>query len=323
VGACNQFAHAAAQAVAVKPYSTYNPLFIYGGVGTGKTHLMHAIGHSLSRTIPSARIVYSSPERFMNQMINCIKQDQMQWFHNYYRTADVLLVDDIQTIAGKEGTQEEFFYTFSELFDHQKQIVITSDRHPTNISGLVERLRSRFLWGLLVDLQPPDLETKLDIVTKKAEIEGVRLSEDVRIFLASQTTLNVRELEGAVVKLMAHSSVTGLPIDLEIAQQVLRHLMQSRSRNITIDQIIRNVSERFSVAPGALKSKSNDKNVAYPRQIAMYLAEELTGASLPEIGRAFGGKHHTTVLHSIQKIGQLRQRDAKLNGTLGELLDRF
>jgi chromosomal replication initiator protein len=323
VGSCNQFAHAGAQAVVAKPYETYNPLFIYGAVGTGKTHLMHAIGHSLSRTIPGARIVYSSPERFMNQMINCIKQDRMQWFHNYYRTADVLLVDDIQFIAGKEGTQEEFFHTFNDLFDRQKQIVITSESPPRNIPGLVDRLRSRFEWGLQVDLQTPDLETKMSILARKAEMEGVHLPDDVCIFIATLTKSNIRELEGALVRSIAYSSVARIPINLSVAQQVLRYLMHSQSRKVTFEQIIRGVSERFSLVPEALKSKSNEKKVAYARQIAIYLAKELTGASLPEIGRVFGGKHHTTVLRSIQKIEHVRQGDMKLNGILHELLDRL
>lgn len=323
VGSCNQFAHAAAQAVAAKPYSTYNPLFVYGGVGMGKTHLMHAIGNSLSCTMPSARVVYASSERFANQLINCIRQDRTQWFHNYYRTADVLLIDDIQFLAGKDSTQEEFLYTLNDLVDRQKQIVITSDGPPRDLSGFMDRLRSTFEWGLLVDLQPPDIETKMAILTKKAEMEGVQLPEDVRAFIATKTKSNIRELEGALVRLLATNSMTGRPIDLSMAQQVLSYLMHSQSRKVTFEQIIKSVCERFNVAPAALKSKSNAKEVVYPRQIAVYLAKELTGASLPEIGRVFGRKHHTTVLLSIKKIEFLRQRDTELNRTLHELLDRL
>ena len=321
VGSCNQFAHAAAQAVALNPSRTYNPLFIYGGVGMGKTHLMHAIGRSLTSQHGGMRIIYTSSERFMNEMITCIKNDRMQLFHKHYRSADALLVDDIQSLAGKEGTQEEFFHTFNELFEHEKQIVISSDSPPKNTPGLVERLRSRFEWGLMVDVQPPDLETKMAILEKKAEIEGVKLPEDVRIFIATKTKSNVRELEGALVKLVAYSSVTGTPITLQMSQQVLKHLTYGQERRITIESIVRTVAERFSLQPAQLKMKTNERKIAYPRQIAMYLAKELTSASLPEIGRAFNGKHHTTVLHSVQKIEQLRQRDPDLNSLILKLAD--
>ncbi len=321
VGSCNQFAHAAAQAVASMPSKSYNPLFIYGGVGMGKTHLMHAIGRSLMDHYGSMKIVYTSSERFMNEMINCIKLDRMQTFHRHYRSADVLLIDDIQIIGGKERTQEEFFHTFNELFEHQKQIVISSDSPPKNTPGLVERLRSRFEWGLLVDVQPPDLETKMAILDKKAESEGVRLPEDVRIFVATKTKSNVRELEGALVKLIAYSSVTGEPVTLSMAQQVLKHLTHGQERKITIEAIIKAVAERHNMQPQQLKIKSNERRIAYPRQIAMYLVKELTAASLPEIGRAFGGKHHTTVLHSISKIDKLRHKDPDLNSMIHSLVD--
>ena len=321
VGSCNQFAHAAAQAVATRPSRTYNPLFIYGGVGIGKTHLMHAIGRSLIDQHVGMRIIYTSSERFMNEMITCIKNDRMQLFHKHYRSADALLIDDIQILAGKERTQEEFFHTFNELFEHQKQIVISSDSPPKNTPGLVERLRSRFEWGLLVDVQPPDLETKMAILDKKAELEGIRLPEEVRVFIATRTKSNVRELEGALVKLMAYSSVTDTPVTLTMAQQVLKHLTQGPERRITIESIIKAVAERFSLQPAQLKQKTNERKIAYPRQIAMFLAKELTSASLPEIGRAFSGKHHTTVLHSIQKIEKLRQRDPDLNNLIHNLID--
>jgi chromosomal replication initiator protein len=323
VGPCNQFAHAAAKAVSTMPSRSYNPLFIYGGVGMGKTHLMHAIGRSLVEHYSGLRIVYTTSERFMNLMINCIKLDRMSQFHQHFRSADVLLIDDIQFIGGKERTQEEFFYTFNELHEHQKQIVISSDSTPKSTPGLVERLRSRFEWGLMVDVQPPDLETKMAILDKKAEQEGVKLPEDVRIFIATKTKSNVRELEGALVKLIAYSSVTRAPITLSMAQQVLKHIVQGQDRRITIDTVVRAVADRFSLQPNQLKQKTNARNIAYPRQVAMYMAKELTHASLPEIGRYFSGKHHTTVLHSIQKIEQLRHTDMDLNRMIHNLIDSF
>ncbi len=321
VGSCNQFAHAAAKAVANMPSKTYNPLFIYGGVGIGKTHLMHAIGRALLNNFSGMRIVYTASERFMNEMISCIRLDRMPLFHQHYRSADVLLIDDIHVLSGKERTQEEFFHTFNELYDHQKQIVISSDSSPKNIPGLVERLRSRFEWGLMVDMQPPDLETKMAILDAKAEAEGIRLPEDVRIFIATRTKHNVRELEGALTKLMAYSSVTDCPINLAMAQQGLKHLTAGQDHKITIDAVIRAVAEHFHMQPAQLKLKTNVRQIAYPRQIAMYLAKELTGASLPELGKAFGGKHHTTVLHSIQKIEKLRAKDEDLHRTIQSLID--
>jgi chromosomal replication initiator protein len=321
VGSSNQFAHAAARAVANSPSRSYNPLFIYGGVGMGKTHLMHAIGIALLEQHPGMRIVYTTSERFMNEMINCIKSDRMPAFHRHYRSADVLLVDDIQILAGKERTQEEFFHTFNELYEHQKQIVISSDSAPKSTPGLVERLRSRFEWGLIVDVQPPDLETKMAILDKKAESEGIALPEDVRVYIATKTKSNVRELEGALVKLVAYSSVAGSPISLTMAQQVLKYLIPGQERRITMDTIIRAVAERFQLQPAQLKQKTNAQNIVYPRQIAMYVIKELTQSSLPEIGRTFGSKHHTTVLHSVQKIDKLRQNDPDLNRLIHSLID--
>ena len=321
VGACNQFAHAAARSVATNPSRSYNPLFIYGGVGMGKTHLMHAIGRSLIENHGSMKVIYTSSERFMNEMIACIRTERMPQFHHRYREADVLLIDDIQVLGNKERTQEEFFHTFNELHDHQKQIVISSDAPPKDIPGLVERLRSRFEWGLIADIQPPDLETKMAILDKKAEAENVRLPDDVRSFMASKTKSNVRELEGALVKLIAYSSLTGASITLTMAQQVLKHLVHVQERRITIDSIQKAVGERFQIKQSQLKEKSNTKKVVYPRQVAMYLVKELTDASLPEIGRAFGGKHHTTVIHSINKIEQQRHIDPELNRLLHNLMD--
>jgi len=321
VGSCNQFAHAAARAVAKSPSCSYNPLFIYGGVGMGKTHLLHAIGTSLLEQYATMRILYTSSERFMNEMIGCIKSDRMPAFHRHYRSADVLLVDDIQILAGKERTQEEFFHTFNELHEHQKQIVICSDSAPKNTPGLVERLRSRFEWGLMVDIQPPDLETKMAILDRKAELEGITLPEDVRVYIATKTKSNVRELEGALVKLIAYSSVTGERITLAMAQQVLKYLIPGQERRVTMESVLRAVAEKFKMQPSQLKQKTNAQNIAYPRQIAMYLIKELTQSSLPEIGRMFGGKHHTTVLHSVQKIDRLRQRDADLNRLIHSVID--
>jgi chromosomal replication initiator protein len=321
VGACNQFAHAAARSVATNPSRSYNPLFIYGGVGMGKTHLMHAIGRELMEKHNSMRIIYTSSERFMNEMIACIRTERMPQFHQRYREADVLLVDDIQILGTKERTQEEFFHTFNELHDHQKQIVISSDSPPKEIPGLLERLRSRFEWGLIADIQPPDLETKMAILDKKAEVENIHLPDDVRSFMASKTKSNVRELEGALVKLIAYSSLTSTPINLQMAQQVLKHLVHVQDRRVTMDSIQKAVAEHFQIKPNQLKEKSNTKKIVYPRQVAMYLIKELTSASLPEIGRAFGGKHHTTVIHSIAKIEKERHIDPELNRLLHKLMD--
>ncbi len=319
VGSSNQLAHAAAQAVAKLPSRSYNPLFIYGGVGIGKTHLIHAIGRSLLDNYAGLNIVYTSSERFMNEMITSIKLDRMSLFHRHYRSADVLLIDDIHVIAGKERTQEEFFHTFNELYDHRKQIVISSDSAPNQLPGLVERLRSRFEWGLMVDVQAPDLETKMAILDKKAESEGMTLPQDVRIFIATKTKSNVRELEGALTRLIAISSLTAQPINLSMAHHALKYLNTGSEKRVSMESVLRAVAERFSMQPSQLKQKSNTHQIAYPRQVAMYLVKELTQASLPEIGRYFGGKHHTTVLHSIQKIEKLRQRDEDLNNLINSV----
>lgn len=323
VGSCNQFAHAAAQAVAQQPAIRYNPLFIYGGSGMGKTHLLHAIGRTLLNEQRQMRVVYTTGEQFMNEMIQCLRTGRMQSFHQHYRGADVLLIDDVHVLGGKERTQEEFFHTFNSLYDHQKQIVISSDEMPKNIPGLVERLRTRFEWGLMVDVQPPDLETKMAILDKKAEAEGVRLPEDVKILLAAKIRSSVRELEGALTKLLAYSSVTQAPITVAMAQQALRHLLHTNERRVSIEAVVRSVAERFDLQPAQLKQKTNAHEISRPRQIAMYLCRELTGASLPEIGRHFGGKHHTTVLHAIRKVEQLRKQDPDINRVIHSLLDSF
>jgi len=323
VGSCNQFAHAAACAVARQPASRYNPLFIYGGSGMGKTHLMHAMGRSLLDNFPGMRVLYTTGEQFMNEMIQCLRTGRMASFHQHYRNADALLIDDIHVLGGKERTQEEFFHTFNCLYDHQKQIVVSSDQLPKNIPGLVERLRTRFEWGLMVDVQPPDLETKMAILDKKAEAEGVQLPEDVRILLATKVRSSVRELEGALTKLLAFSSVTGAPITTAMALQALRHMLQAPEKRITMDAVSRAVAERFGLQPAQLKQKTNAHEISRPRQIAMYLCKELTGASLPEIGRHFGGKHHTTVLHAIRKVEELRRSDPEINRLIHSIVDSF
>jgi chromosomal replication initiator protein len=322
VGACNQFAHAAAQAVAASPSRRYNPLYLYGGVGMGKTHLMHAIGRELL-TNGHMRIIYTTSERFTNEVVTGIKHGRMSQLRERYRSADVLLIDDIQSLGSKDRTQEEFFHTFNELHDAQKQIVISSDCPPKDITGLVDRLRSRFEWGLMADIEPPDLETKMAILEKKAELEGATLPADVRLFIAEKTKSNVRELEGALVKLVAYSSLTQTPISITMARQTLKHLLERQDRRITIDAVQKAVAERFGIKPAQLREKSNRKEIVGPRQVAMFLVKELTQASLPEIGRAFGGKHHTTVIHSIDKIREQRPNDPDLNKIINSVIDSF
>jgi chromosomal replication initiator protein len=322
VGACNQFAHAAAQAVAIEPSRRYNPLYLYGGVGMGKTHLMHAIGRALI-TRGKMRIIYTTSERFTNEVVSGIKLGRMPQLRERYRSADVLLIDDIQSLGTRDRTQEEFFHTFNELHDAQKQIVISSDCPPKDIGGLVERLRSRFEWGLMADIQAPDLETRMAILQKKAEIDGVRLPAEVCTFIAEKTKSNVRELEGALTKLIAYSSLTQTPISALMAKQVLKHLLEKQERRITIDSIMKAVAEKYGIKPPQLREKSNRKEIVGPRQVAMYITKELTPASLPEIGRAFGGKHHTTVIHSIDKIARERQQNPDLNKLIHSVIDSF
>ncbi len=323
VGACNQFAHAAAQAVAEQPSKAYNPLFLYGGVGMGKTHLMQAIGHLMKRRSPSMRLCYSSAEKFTNDVINSLRFDRMISFRDRFRTVDTLLVDDIQFIAGKERTQEEFFHTFNALYDQGKQIVISSDCPPKEINSIEERLRSRFEWGLIADIQPPDLETKMAILHKKAENERVALPDEVAEFIARSIKSNIRELEGALTRLIAYTQLTGGTISLPTAQQVLKNLIDAAEKKVTIEQIQRRVSEHFGLRIQDLKMRSNAKAISYPRQIAMYVVKQLTTASLPEIGRQFGGKHHTTVLHSIHKIESLRRQDKDLHRMIAKMIDSF
>ncbi|HTR47196.1 MAG TPA: chromosomal replication initiator protein DnaA [Verrucomicrobiae bacterium] len=323
VGKSNQFAHAAAIAVAEQPSKSYNPLFLYGGVGLGKTHLMQAIGHTLKRRNPSLRLTYISAEKFTNEVIAAIRFERMPAFRDRFRNMDVLMVDDIQFIARAERTQEEFFHTFNALYDQQKQIVISSDCPPKEISSIEERLRSRFEWGLIADIQMPDLETKIAILQKKADSERVHVPDEVAEFIARSIKSNIRELEGALIRLIAYSSLTGAEINLSTAQQVLKNIIETQEKKVTIEQIQKRVGEHFGMRAQDLKIRSNSKVIAFPRQIAMFLVKQLTTASLPEIGKQFGGKHHTTVLHSINKIESLRQKDKDLNRTINRLLDSF
>ncbi len=321
VGASNQFAHAACRAVAEAPSRSYNPLFLYGGVGLGKTHLMHAIGHYVLRHSPGLKLTYISAERFMNEVINAIRYDRILEFRERYRGVDILLVDDIQFIVGKERTQTEFFHTFNALHDAQKQIVLSSDCPPHQISELEERLRSRFEWGLIADIQPPDLETKIAILKRKAEAEGVYLPDDVALFIAGRIKSNIRELEGSLIRLLAYGSLTGRELSMSLAQEVLRDVLRQEERAVTIDMIQKFVAEYYQLKLHELKSRNNSKSVAMPRQVAMYLCKSLTNASLPEIGKSFGGKHHSTVIHSIRKVEELRQRDQTFNKLINSLLE--
>jgi chromosomal replication initiator protein len=323
VGSSNQFAHAACRAVAEAPSCSYNPLFIYGGVGLGKTHLMHAVGHYVLRHDRGLKLTYISAERFMNEMINAVRYDRIIDFRERYRTVDVLLVDDVQFIAGKEGTQTEFFHTFNALYDSQKQIVISSDCPPHEIPQLEERLRSRFEWGLIADIQSPDLETKVAILKKKADAEAVPLPDNVAIYIAGRIKSNIRELEGSLIRLVAYASLTGQEISLALAQQVLRNILDHEDKVVTIDIIQKFVADHYNLKLTELKSRNNSKSVAMPRQIAMYMCKALTRASLPEIGRSFGGKHHSTVIHSIRKVEELRQKDGDFNTLMTNLLEGF
>lgn len=321
IGAANQFAHAAARAVAERPSKAYNPLFLYGGVGMGKTHLMQAIGHEVKKRQPQSAICYLTSEKFTNEVIHSLRYDKMASFRDRFRNVDVLLVDDIQFLRQKERTQEEFFHTFNALHDSLKQIVIASDRPPKELAEIEDRLRSRFEWGLIADIQPPDLETKVAILQKKADLEHVPLPTDVALFIGSNIRSNVRELEGALIRLVAYTSLTGAPLTLQTAQQVLKSIIDAQTRRVTIDSIQKAVAEQFGLRVADIKAKNNSRPIVYPRQVAMYLAKHLTEASLPEIGRQFGGKHHTTVMHSVEKIEQVRKADKDLNRMLNKLTE--
>ncbi|HEY5885234.1 MAG TPA: chromosomal replication initiator protein DnaA [Pyrinomonadaceae bacterium] len=320
VGSCNQFAHAASLAVAEAPGRTYNPLYLYGGVGLGKTHLMHACGHAIKSRNEHLKLCYISSERFMNDLINAIRYDKTQSFREKYRSVDVLLIDDVQFMAGKERTQEEFFHTFNALYDQQKQIVISSDCPPREIPTLEERLHSRFEWGLIADIEPPDLETKIAILKRKGDLLGVSIPDDVAILIAGRVKSNIRELEGSLVRLIAISSLRGEPISKTLAQDSIRNLAkEAESGVVTIQQIQKLVASAYKLTCEELVSKNNARQISHPRQVAMYLCKNLTKHSYPEIGRAFGGKHHTTVMHSVEKIESLVLTDETLQRLIAEL----
>jgi chromosomal replication initiator protein len=309
VGSSNQFAHAAARAVAESPSRSYNPLFLYGGVGLGKTHLVHAIAHEVVRRSPGARVMYLSAERFLNELINALRFERMHEFKSRYRELDVLLMDDIQFIAGKDSTQEEFFHTFNALHDAQKQIVVTSDALPKEIPTLEERLRSRFEWGLIADIQPPDLEMKVAILRKKAAAEKAEIPNDVALFIAGTVKTNVRELEGRLNRVLAFSSLTGKPVSVELAKETLRDILGHEENRAIPAEILKTVASHYGLRVSDLKAKTNAKPIAFPRQVAMYLCRKLTGLSYPEIGRLFNDKHHSTVMHSVEKIEKLVEDD--------------
>ena len=320
VGSSNQFAQAACQAVAELPGKAYSPLFLYGGVGLGKTHLLHAVGHEMARLHPSLRLLYLSSERFTNELINAIRYDRTGEFRAKYRTIDLLLIDDIQFMAGKERTQEEFFHTFNDLYESHKQIVVSSDSTPKEIPELEERLRSRFEWGLVADIQPPDFETRVAILKKRAEIERVRLPDDVAYLMASRIKTNIREIEGSLTRMAAFCSLTGREMSVDVAQEVLSDLWGADEKVITIEHIQRKVSEFFGLKLTDMRARRRTKAVAFPRQIAMYFARQLTHASLTEVGRAFD-KDHTTVLHAVTKVETLIRQDAKFKKTVDTLAE--
>lgn len=324
VGSCNQFAHAATLAVVEAPGKTYNPMYIYGGVGLGKTHLMHAAGHAIKERNRHLRVAYISSEKFMNELINAIRYDKTQTFREKYRSIDVLLMDDIQFLAGKERTQEEFFHTFNALHNDQKQIVITSDCPPREIPTLEERLHSRFEWGLIADIEPPDLETKVAILKRKADLDGVHLPDEIAFYMATKVKSNIRELEGSLVRLVAISSLRGVPISKMLAQDAMRNIIDSdQPDGISIERIAKIVASKYDLTFEEIKSKNNSRQIAVPRQIAMYLCKRLTRHSFPEIGRAFGGKHHTTVMHSVEKIDNLIKDDRVLHRSVSEFIDEL
>lgn len=324
IGSGNRFAHAASLAVAEAPAKAYNPLFIYGGVGLGKTHLMHAIGHYVLEHNPSAKVVYLSSEKFTNEFINSIRDNKAVEFRNKYRNVDVLLIDDIQFLAGKEQTQEEFFHTFNTLHEESKQIVISSDRPPKEIPTLEDRLRSRFEWGLITDITPPDLETRIAILRKKAKAEGLDIPNEVMLYIANQIDSNIRELEGALIRVVAYSSLINKDINADLAAEALKDIIpSSKPKIITILEIQKAVGEHYNVKMEDFKAKKRTKSVAFPRQIAMYLSRELTDSSLPKIGDEFGGRDHTTVIHAHEKISKLYQTDAQFQQQIAEIKSRL
>ena len=324
VGSSNEFAHAAALGASEMPGTTYNPLFLYGGVGLGKTHLMHAIGHAIKARNSKLRVAYITSETFMNELINAIRFDKTPIFRDKYRSIDVLLMDDVQFMAGKERTQEEFFHTFNTLHNDQKQIVISSDCPPREIPTLQERLHSRFEWGLIADIEPPDLETKVAILQRKANLDGFELDNDIAMYIASKIRSNVRELEGSLVRLVAIASLRNAPLSRQIAREAMKNVVDSEHpEGMTMDRIARAVASHYKMTVEEMKSKNNARSVAMPRQVAMYLCKKLTRHSFPEIGREFGGKHHTTVMHSVDKVNSMNLDDAVFHRTLNELIDNI
>lgn len=324
IGNSNRFAHAAALAVAESPAQSYNPLFIYGGVGLGKTHLMHAIGNFVLERSPNTRVLYVSSEKFTNELIESIRDKNPVEFRNHYRNVDILLIDDIQFLAGKEGTQEEFFHTFNALYEADKQIIISSDRPPKEIPTLEDRLRSRFEWGLITDIQAPNLETRIAILRKKAKLENLQVANDVMVYIADKMVSNIRELEGALIRVMAYASLSESPITVEIAAEALKDIIPVNTpKQITIEMIQHAAAEYFHLSLGEFKAKKRTRAIAFPRQIAMYLSRELTDNSLPKIGDEFGGRDHTTVIHAHDKITQARLKDPILDKRINEIIQRI
>lgn len=319
VGASNQFAHAASLAVANQPGEHYNPLFIYGGVGLGKTHLINAIGHRTIERRPRLRVLYLSSESFMNELIACLRRDKMDEFKTRFRNVDVLLLDDVQFLAGKERTQEEFFHTFNSLYESHRQIVLTSDKFPKEIPDLEDRLRNRFEWGLIADIQPPDMETRVAILQKKAELEKIPLSHEVAIFLASRIDSNVRELEGSLTRLGAFASLTKAPITVELTKEVLQNTLRGTEREVTVETIQKTVCDFFNIKPSDLKAKRRTKNIALPRQVAMYLCRKYTSTSFPAIGSLFGGRDHSTAIHASKTIEKRIKDDPQIRATVEKL----
>lgn len=324
IGNSNRFAHAASLAVAESPAKAYNPLFIYGGVGLGKTHLMHAIGHYILEANPNSKVLYVSSEKFTNELINSIKDDKNEEFRNRYRNIDVLLIDDIQFIAGKERTQEEFFHTFNSLYEANKQIILSSDRPPKEIPTLEDRLRSRFEWGLIADIAAPDFETRIAILKKKADNEKLDIDNDVLVYIATKIKSNIRELEGALIRIIAYSSLTGKEITVDLAKEALKDIISSKqSKQITIELIQDIVASYYNLKIEELTSSRRTRSIAHPRQIAMYLSRKLTDMSLPKIGEEFGGRDHTTVIHAYEKISNNIKTDQNLENTINDLIKKI
>ena len=321
VGSCNQFCHAASIAIAKNPAKSYNPLYLYGGAGLGKTHLMNAIGHQLLNINRRLKIMYITTEKFMNDLINHLQYGKILDFREKYRSIDVLLIDDIHYLAGRERTKEEFFHTFNHLYDNQKQIVISSDCPPKEIPSIEDRFSSRFEWGLIADLKPPDIETRIAILNKKSSMEGIEIPESVALYIADKAHSNIRELEGYLRRVIAYASLKGEKIELDVAKDALKSLLEAETNIITVEKIQKIVSYEYKIKLSKLKSKNNSPTVAFPRQVAMYLSKKWTRTSLPEIGKKFGGKHHTTVLHSIRKIERLKETDTDFNKKINKIIE--